>query len=191
MPYLYRMAVIAHEKGTPVMRPMFFQFPNDLGCKNLDLQYMLGDSLLVAPIFNSEGIGEFYLPEGKWMNLLDNEILDGGRFYSRKYDYLHLPLFVRENTLLPVGACETSPEYDYSKDLTLRYFLPADQQEATAKVPDLSGQTVLTCTALRNGNTITINLSKFEGPIHLEIVLDNDNVIRCELNSAETTIAIP
>ena len=73
----------------------------------------------------------------------------------------------------------------------MRYFLPADQQEATAKVPDLSGQTVLTCAALRNGNTITITLSKFESPIHLEVILDNDNVIRYELNNAETTIAIP
>ena len=190
MPYLYRMAVIAHEKGTPVMRPMFFQFPDDLGCKNLDLQYMLGDSLLVAPIFNSEGRGEFYLPEGKWINLLDNEILEGGRFYSKKYDYLHLPLFVRNNTLLPVGACESSPEYDYSKDLTLRYYLPLDQQEATAIISDLTGQTVLTATAIKKNNTITITLSNYDSPVYLDIFLDKDNVIHCDLNSQETVINI-
>jgi len=190
MPYLYRMAVISHEKGTPVMRPMFFQFPKDLGCKNLDLQYMLGDSLLVAPIFNEEGRGEFYLPEGKWMNLLDEEVLDGGRFYSRTYDYMHLPLFVAENTLLPMGSCETSPEYDYQKGLTLRYYLPVDGASTEIEIPDLTGKTVLTASAIKEGNTVTVELSDTAYPVQLEIYVNEEIKISKELTEARTNIEL-
>lgn len=50
MPYLYGKAVEAHEHGVPMMRPMMLEFPDDPACDMLDRQYMLGDSLLVAPI---------------------------------------------------------------------------------------------------------------------------------------------
>lgn len=45
------------------MRAMVLSYTNDKMCNYLDKQYMLGDSLLVAPIFNDEGIGEYYLPK--------------------------------------------------------------------------------------------------------------------------------
>lgn len=64
MPYLYRMAVYSHETGIPMMRPMILEFPQEMGVKDLDMQYMLGDSILVAPIFREDSVGEFYLPEG-------------------------------------------------------------------------------------------------------------------------------
>lgn len=190
MPYLYRMAVISHEMGAPVMRPMFFSFPKDPGCKYLDLQYMLGDSLLVAPIFNEEGRGEFYLPEGKWMNLLDGEILDGGRYYSRTYDYMHLPLFVKGNTLLPVGSNAETPEYDYTKNLTLRYYLPAANKEVQIEIPDLTGKTVLTASAVYDGKSVTVTLDKCNNPVNLEIIKDSGEVIKKTLTDAKTSVEL-
>ncbi len=156
MPYLFRMAAIAHEKGTPVMRPMPFAFPGDRACQYLDLQYMLGDSMLVAPIFNDRGEGEFYLPElasdhadetGLWYGFLDGEILRGGRWYKRTYDYFHLPVFIRENTLMAIGANNEKPDYDYTEGLTLRYYLPKAGNSAVCEIPNLKGETVLTVTA--------------------------------------------
>ena len=151
---------------------------------------MLGDSLLVAPIFNEEGRGEFYLPEGEWMNLLDEEVLDGGRFYSRIYDYMHLPLFVAENTLLPMGSCETSPEYDYQKGLTLRYYLPVDGVSTEMEIPDLTGKTVLTASAIKEGNTVTVELSDATYPVHLEIYVDEEIKIFKELTETRTNIEL-
>uniref|UniRef100_UPI0024091362 alpha-xylosidase n=1 Tax=Gracilibacillus dipsosauri TaxID=178340 RepID=UPI0024091362 len=69
MPYLYEQAVQNSKTGIPVMRSMVLEFPDDPLCETLDRQYMLGDSVLVAPIFNEEGIGSFYLPKGKWTHL--------------------------------------------------------------------------------------------------------------------------
>ena len=65
MPYIYGASVEATKTGVPVMRAMVLEFTGDPACETLDRQYMLGDSLLVAPIFNSEGIAKYYLPEGR------------------------------------------------------------------------------------------------------------------------------
>ena len=118
MPYLYAKAVEANEMGTPMMRPMFMEFPGDPACDYLDRQYMLGDSLLVAPVFSEDGTVDFYLPDGTWTHLLDGHQLQGGRWYREQYDFFSLPLFVRENCILPVGKDEYQVEYDYTDGTT-------------------------------------------------------------------------
>lgn len=67
MPYIFQKSVEAHEKGTPVMRPMVFEFMNDPAVPYLDQQYMLGDALLVAPVFREDKVAQYYLPEGTWI----------------------------------------------------------------------------------------------------------------------------
>ncbi|MCL1846216.1 MAG: alpha-xylosidase [Defluviitaleaceae bacterium] len=97
LPYIYRNAETAHKKGIPMMRAMFLEFPDDPVCTFLDTQYMLGDSLLVAPIFNEEGTRRLYLPktEGQWTNWFTGAKSDGGVFIDEKHDYFSLGLWVR------------------------------------------------------------------------------------------------
>ena len=59
MPYLYRNAIETAKTGVPMMRSMVLEFTEDRNCAYLASQYMLGDSLLVAPIFNEDGIAEY------------------------------------------------------------------------------------------------------------------------------------
>lgn len=101
MPYLYPQARKAVEEGIPLMRPLFLEFANDPNTYGLDLQYMLGDSLLVAPIFNKEGKARFYLPKGKWTRLVKDEgmadvVESDGEWFEETHSFLSLPLFVRE-----------------------------------------------------------------------------------------------
>ncbi|MFV0560254.1 MAG: alpha-xylosidase [Enterococcus sp.] len=101
MPYLYPQAQKAVELGIPLMRPMFLEFPNDPNTYNLDLQYMLGESLLVAPIFNKEGVARFYLPKGTWTRLvmddgMEKELVSTGEWFEETHSFMSLPLFVRE-----------------------------------------------------------------------------------------------
>ena len=104
MPYILKMSEIAHTQGIPMMRPMMMEFPEDPSCLYLDRQYMLGDSLLVAPIFNSEGVADFYLPAGTWISLITGESVAGGSWRSEKHGYTSLPLYVRESSLTQNGA---------------------------------------------------------------------------------------
>jgi alpha-D-xyloside xylohydrolase len=78
MPYLYGAAVEAHETGVPTMRAMPLEFPGDPACDTLDWQYMLGERLLVAPVFTPDGTVEVYLPSGRWTNFLSGEVVEGG-----------------------------------------------------------------------------------------------------------------
>ncbi len=155
MPYLYRQAAISHGTGVPMMRPMVLEFFDEPGVKDLDMQYMFGDSLLVAPIFREDGMGEYYLPEGKWTHLLSGVEREGGRWYRETYDYFSLPLFVRENTLLAMGGNGKMPDYDYTQGLELHLYALADGAEATCEITDLNGQVVMWAKAMRQGGRIS------------------------------------
>ena len=126
VPYLWRAALQAHEEGLPVLRPMILAAPGDPACRHLDHQYMLGDDLLVAPVFNPEGIGEFYVPEGDapWTDWFTGERFEPGRHYRRPVPYDRIPLLVRPGAIVPVGACDDGPEYDWAEGATFRVFEP-------------------------------------------------------------------
>ena len=158
MPYLWKTAITAHEKGIPSMRAMVLEFTEDKMCGYLDKQYMLGDSLLVAPIFNDESIGEYYLPEqsGLWTDFFTGEEKKGGCWYKEIVDYCHIPLFVRPNTILPIGDCEEGPEYDYAENVTYRIYALAD--EASAQVYDMDGKKEAEITARREDDSILLEL---------------------------------
>jgi len=99
MPYLWSKAVEAHRTGVPMMRAMTLEFPDDPGCDGLDRQYMLGDALLVAPVF-SDDVVDYYVPAGRWTNLLSGAIVEGPRWVRESHGFLSLPLLVRDGTLL-------------------------------------------------------------------------------------------
>jgi alpha-D-xyloside xylohydrolase len=73
---------------------MVLEFPEDLACKNLDMQYMLGAALLVAPVFDPTGEVTYYLPDGEWRHLLTGEVTRGPSWRKEKYGYFSLPLWV-------------------------------------------------------------------------------------------------
>ena len=180
MPYLYSAAVEAHQTGVPAMRAMLLEFPGDIPCQDLDRQYMLGERLLVAPVFTKEGDVDYYLPAGTWTNLLDNRVVEGGRWLHEVHDFMSLPLMVRENTLLPIGADDQNVEYDYGKDLTLHLFALKDQ--ARADVVDMYGNPMLTACAKNEGGSVTLT---FEGRAqNLSLVLRNVHQVK-DLTGAE------
>ena len=94
-PYLLQAAREAHEKGIPVLRAMFLEFPHDPACLYLDRQYMLGPDLLVAPVFSENGEVSYYLPDGEWKQYLTGETARGGGWRTEKHGFLSLPIFMR------------------------------------------------------------------------------------------------
>jgi len=96
MPYILKHADITAETGVPVMRPMVMEFPNDPACSHLDRQYMLGSSLLVAPVFSRDGQVSYYLPDGEWVNFFTKENVAGGKWFFEKHDYFTLPLYIKD-----------------------------------------------------------------------------------------------
>lgn len=170
MPYIYRHAVAAHKFGTPVLRPMVFDFMRDPAAATLDRQYMFGDTLMVAPVMSKDGYAEFYVPEGIWTDLISGKSYDGGRFYSGTYDYFSLPLLVRGGSILPLGADDSRPDYDYHKGLTLRVYELADRCTASIDIPDMYGENAVEITATRSGDEVLVKLSRELEDVKLEYV---------------------
>ena len=138
------------------MRAMVLEFPEDICCEDLDRQYMFGENLLVAPVFSKEGDVAYYLPEGEWTHLLSGEVKQGGKWYKETYDFFSLPLFVRENAILPIGGNSQLPDYDYTDNLTLEVFCLKDKAEAV--VCDTEGNKALHVTAIRDGDAVKISI---------------------------------
>jgi len=156
MPYLYRTAVENNKTGVPMMRSMLLEFPEDSLCDTLDRQYMLGDSILVAPIFNEQGIGSYYLPKGKWTHLLTGEVVDGGTWRKEQYDYFSLPLYVRENTVLARGSVTDIPDYDYTSNVCFHVYNLEDGKEVVTSMYDKEGIQAGALTISRNGQALSV-----------------------------------
>ena len=97
MPYIDKAREEAESSGLPVMRPMVLEFQDDPVCAFLDRQYMLGEKILAAPVFNEDGWTEFYLPAGTWTSIdgKDTKVLESGRFFKEQRGYLEMPVFIR------------------------------------------------------------------------------------------------
>lgn len=119
MPYLYAVAEDAAHTGISMARPMFFEFPDDPAVGYLDRQFMLGPSLLVAPVMSADGWVDVYLPAGTWTHLLSGERVAGGRWIREHYGFDSLPLYVREGAVIARGNRDDRPDYDYLNGLRL------------------------------------------------------------------------
>jgi alpha-D-xyloside xylohydrolase len=170
MPYLFAHALEAQRDGTPLMRAMLLEFSSDPTCDLLDRQYMLGQSLLVAPVFSYDGAATYYLPAGRWTNFLTGATVEGPGWAHETHDALSLPLMVRPNSLIALGGVSERPDYDYRDDLTLQLYQLADGAEASAIVPTLDGQIVATVTARREAQTIHVTRSGELGRWRLALI---------------------
>ncbi|EFU38399.1 alpha-xylosidase YicI [Paenibacillus vortex V453] len=163
MPYLFHTAVQASEQGVPSMRAMFLEFPEDPAVEMLDRQYMLGDSLLVAPVFSEKGDVKYYLPQGRWTHLLTGDTVEGGSWRKETYDFLGLPLFVRGNSFVALGSNDARPEYDYADGVELGLYALEDGSEASVTVRSMSGESELVVRAVRAGNRIDFTVVEGSG----------------------------
>ncbi len=156
MPYIYKTAITAATKGIPSMRSMVLEFTKDKNCHYLDKQYMLGDSLLVAPIFNDESRAEYYLPHGIWTNFFTGKEYRGGTWIEEQHSYLSIPLMVRENSVIAVGAHDDRPDYDYADGCELRVYAIHDGIKLTTQVYSMNNTVELYVSIKRQGHSILV-----------------------------------
>ncbi len=97
-PYVRDLMAQAHELGRPVIRPMFYEFPQDKTCWELQDQYLFGPDLLVAPIVYEDTYERrVYLPRGvSWTLICDGSVYEGGQSVKVAADISQIPVFLRE-----------------------------------------------------------------------------------------------
>jgi alpha-D-xyloside xylohydrolase len=152
-----------------MLRAMPLEFPNDPAAAALDRQYMFGGNLLVAPIFNEEGIAEFYLPEGDWVDIISGETFTGKQFYTKQYSYMALPLLAKANSIIGYGNFETDFEYDYLSGTEFVIYNLAEGNTATANIYDTEANLLFTLTATNKNGVIEINHTETDKDFRVKV----------------------
>lgn len=102
LPYLKRLMLEASETGMPVQRPMILAYPNDRAAWAFEDQFMFGDDILVAPVYQEGGEVTLYLPAGDWVNFNNKEKVTGGRVVQLNLALDELAVFVKANSSIPL-----------------------------------------------------------------------------------------
>lgn len=106
-PYIRKLMKEAHEMGRPVIRPMFYEFPEDKICWELQDQYLFGGDMLVAPIVYEDTYErQVYLPEGKkWTLIYDGTEYEGGQTVRVSADISQIPVFLKNGSHKELVKC--------------------------------------------------------------------------------------
>src|SRR5260370_1922479 len=104
MPYLYTLFHAAATSGAPIMRPLYYHYPQDEQACDIESEFLLGDSLLSAPIFEQGATSRsVYLPAGSWFDYWTGEEYPGAGWSEVPAPLERWPLLVRGNTIIPGG----------------------------------------------------------------------------------------
>ncbi len=105
LPYLYACFYRYHEEGLPPVRALVLEFPNDPGVCAIDDQYMFGDALMAAPFLRTASERLVYFPSGcDWLDFRTHKKYAGGGKQKIQGEPGDVPLFVKENSLLPLAT---------------------------------------------------------------------------------------
>ncbi|MFJ4467968.1 alpha-xylosidase [Streptomyces sp. NPDC089424] len=196
MPYLFGAARQAAEHGTPMMRAMVLEFPDDPACHTLDRQYMLGGDLLVAPVFSADGEVEYYVPAGTWTHVLSGERIEGPGWRRERYGFDSLPLLARPGSVIPFGASDDSAVYDWADGVTLRVHVPADGVTTVTTVPASDGTADAVFRTRRDGDVVRVAAEGAPGSWRVLLVgaqarLDAGSTASAEPTEPGTLLRVP
>lgn len=133
MPYVYAQAKECTEKGLPMLRALFVEFPDDPGAWKVDDEYLFGSQILVAPLLESGMTGRtVYPPEGKWIDYQTEKVYEGG-WHRIEAGSLPIIMLVRDGSVLPhLKLAQSTAEMDWSK-MSLKVY-SADKKQAEGLV---------------------------------------------------------
>ncbi|KAI5288174.1 hypothetical protein KEM54_005421 [Ascosphaera aggregata] len=169
MPYILHEALVTHKTGIPMMRPLFFEFPNDVTAQTVQTQYFFGGNLLVSPVFLESNRVKFYVPEseGLWVSWFDmSKRYIGGRWYTEEHTVFSLPLLIRPGSVTVINPTATDKISEMNKSMEL--FINGPIQEMVrvdvidAERPDTIARTVRV-TAENEGKCLLIDLGDNPG----------------------------
>jgi alpha-glucosidase len=170
MPYLYSTFVDSAETGMPIMRHLALESPSDLQLREIDDQYLLGASILVAPIV-APGVTarSVTLPKGNWYDWYTGETCSGTVWTQAPLS--KIPIFVREGSVLPLWPeAPPSTMHYHPETVELHVFVPELDGEYVSSLVEDDGESFgfqrdervkTTFIVTRKGRTISISASCF------------------------------
>ncbi|MBF4508149.1 alpha-xylosidase [Flavobacterium sp. JLP] len=162
MPYIYAQAKESSQKGLPMMRALFVEYPNDPGAWLVDNEYLFGSSILVAPLFEEVTERDVYLPEGTWIDYQTKKVYQSG-WHKIKAGEVPIVVLVKDGTALPhIALAQSTKDMDWSK-LTLKVYASDKTTSATAKVFLPEGDAVQEIKVTKSGNNFEVTPNALTG----------------------------
>ncbi len=162
-------------KGHPVQRAMFLEFIDDRTTHYLDRQYMLGRSLLVAPVFVSASEpSEYYLPAGLWTSLFDpTRVVAGPVWVKEKVALDDIPVWVRPGSVLLLGPAGVArPDYDLHRGVEVQIYELGAGESAEVDVPSGRGSELAGAVRVRrDGDEVTVKIVRGAGTVEIASVV--------------------
>jgi alpha-D-xyloside xylohydrolase len=122
VPYLRGAFAEYARNGTPPFRALIMDHPDDESLLAVDDEYMMGDRLLVAPLFAGEDDRKVVLPKGEWHDFWSGQVFQGGRTYTVPASHENVPVFVRAGSILPVAGVGLTTAEQAGRELTVLLF---------------------------------------------------------------------
>ena len=135
LPYIIGSAQECVTRSIPMARALVLEYPDDPTVWSIGDQWLLGDALLVAPIYNAQGERRVYLPTGVWRDWWTGERFSGGRWLDVRVDLETLPLYLREGAVVPMGPVLNYVDEFPVREITLRIAPFERPGETTFTVP--------------------------------------------------------
>jgi alpha-D-xyloside xylohydrolase len=133
IPYIYAQAKDSSDHGFPLVRALFFEFPDDPTSWLIEDEYMLGSDLLVAPLFVEGDQRDVYLPPGDWIDYQTEKKYEGGRWHEIAAGEVPIVVLARSGAVIPRAEVAQNTDDINWEDLELRVF-SADGSPATGLV---------------------------------------------------------
>jgi len=115
MPYIYSQAKDCSERGLPMLRALFIEYPGDPGSWNVDDEYLFGKDMLVAPLFENVTKRDVYLPPGQWIDYQTAKIYSGG-WHNIEAGKIPIIVLVHEGAVIPhIALAQSTAQMDWSK----------------------------------------------------------------------------
>jgi alpha-D-xyloside xylohydrolase len=162
MPYVYAQARASAERGHPMLRPLFFEFPDDPASWLIEDQYLFGSDLLVAPLFEAGPERRVYLPPGSWIDYQTGTKYDGERWHSIKAGVIPIVLLVRGGAIVPHAAVAQHTGAIDWKNIDLRVYGSAPEARGLFALPDGDLHAL---TALNRRGTFTLREDPLKGRV--------------------------
>ncbi|MFZ0491019.1 MAG: TIM-barrel domain-containing protein, partial [Salegentibacter sp.] len=168
MPYIYAQAKESSEKGLPMMRALFVEYPDDAGSWLVDNEYLFGSSMLVTPLFEEETERDVYLPAGTWIDYQTHKLYEGG-WHKIKAGEIPIIALVRNGTVVPhIGLAQSTQDMDWT-NIKLEVFATEDTPAASGKVYLPEGEAVQTLSLTRINKKFELKENPLRGKTRFEI----------------------
>lgn len=160
LPYIYTYAEHASRTGLPVMRPLLLEYQDDPAVYDLATQYLLGEDLLVSPVFNDRGTTTVYLPDDEWIDWWTGERHEGQQTLRQEVPLDEVPLFQRAGSIVPMREPTQTIQSGTPNEVELKTVLGSgDAVRANATFYDEDEDELIELSAERDGSSVAFTAS--------------------------------